>query len=147
MIYLNPMKPAKSFWAIIFFLAVLKFILPFVLQSQAYELQRDEYLYFQQGQHLALGYMENPPMLTWLAAISSMLGGSEFWIKFWPSFIGAGTLVVTCLITAEFGGRVFAQLIAGLSIIGGAFLRVHSLFQPNVLDIFFWTLSLYYLVR
>lgn len=128
-------------------LAAVKFLLPFILQSPVYELQRDEYLYYQQGQHFDLGYLENPPLLSWLGMISSWLGGSEFWIKLWPSLFGAFTIIVTCLLTAEFGGRAFAQFLAGLGIITGAYLRMHSLFQPNILDIFFWTLSIYLLVR
>jgi len=141
------MKQAKPDWRIIILLAIVKFCLPFILQSPVYELQRDEYLYYQQGLHLDLGYLENPPLLSYLGTISSWLGGSEFWIKFWPSLLGACTVVVTCLVAAEFGGRLFAQLIAGLGILTGAYLRMHSLFQPNILDIFFWTLAIYFFVR
>ena len=141
------MKSASPYWVIILLLAIVKFILPFVLQSPVYELQRDEYLYYQQGQYFALGYLENPPLLSGLGMISSWLGGSVFWIKFWPSLFGSLTLIVSCLLAAEFGGKRFAQFVAGLAIITGAFLRVHSLFQPNILDIFFWTLSIYFFVR
>ena len=141
------MKPARPFWIIILLLAIVKFVLPFVLQSPVYELQRDEYLYYQQGQHFGLGYLENPPLLSWLGLISFWMGGSVFWIKFWPSLFGSLTLIVTCLIAVEFGGKRFAQFVAGLAIITGAFLRIHSLFQPNILDIFFWTLSIYFIVR
>jgi 4-amino-4-deoxy-L-arabinose transferase-like glycosyltransferase len=141
------MKPARPFWILILLLAIVKFILPFVLQSPVYELQRDEYLYYQQGQYFDLGYLENPPLLPWLGMISSWMGGSVFWIKFWPSLFGSLTLIVTCLIAVEFGGKRFAQFVVGLAIITGAFLRIHSLFQPNILDIFFWTLSIYFIVR
>jgi hypothetical protein len=110
-------------------------------------LQRDEYLYYQQGLHFDIGYLENPPLLSYLGMISSWLGGSVFWIKFWPSLLGALTVIITCLLTAEFGGRLFAQFIAGLAILTGAYLRMHSLFQPNILDIFCWSLSVYFLVR
>ncbi|MFI5130402.1 MAG: ArnT family glycosyltransferase [Chitinophagales bacterium] len=141
------MKRASPYWPLIIALAALKFILPFILQSPVYELQRDEYLYYQQGQHFDWGYMENPPLLSYLGMISFWLGGSVFWIKFWPSLFGALTLVVSCLLTVEFGGKRFAQFLVALSIITGAFLRVHSLFQPNILDIFFWTLTIYSIVR
>jgi 4-amino-4-deoxy-L-arabinose transferase-like glycosyltransferase len=141
------MKKAFPFWPLIIALAVVKFILPFVLQSPVYEMQRDEYLYYQQGLHFDLGYLENPPLLSYLGMISSWFGGSVFWIKFWPSLFGSLTLVVSCLLAAEFGGKRFAQFITGLCIITGAFLRVHSLFQPKILDIFFWTLSVYCIVR
>lgn len=112
-----------------------------------YELHRDEYLYYQQGQHFALGYLENPPLIGYLGMISSWLGGSEAWIKFWPCLFGAATVVLTCLIVAELGGKIFAQFIGGLSIITGSFIRMHYLFQPNFLDIFFWTLAVYFLIR
>ena len=134
-------------WWLIILLAIIKFILPFLLQSSVYELQRDEFLYYQQGQHLALGYLENPPLLSYMAAISSWLGGTEHWIRFWPSLIGALSIITTCLLTAELGGKFFAQLLAGISIMTGAFLRTHALFQPNILDVFFWTLSIYFLIR
>ena len=135
------------YWPLILLLAIIKFVLPLFLQHPLYELHRDEYLYYQQGQHLALGYMENPPLLSWLGHISSWFGGSPSWIKLWPSLFGAGTVVIACLIAAELGGKLFAQFIAGISIMTGAFMRMHYLFQPNAPDIFFWTLALYFLIR
>lgn len=141
------MKKAEAYWPLILLLSLIKFILPIFLQHPVYELQRDELLYYQQGQHFDFGYLENPPLLSYLGMISSWFSGSEAWIKIWPCLFGTGTLVVTCLITAELGGRMFAQLLAGTGIITGAFLRIHFLFQPNILDIFFWTLSIYFIIR
>ena len=141
------MKVVKPYWPLILVLAIIKFILPFILQSPVYELQRDEFLYYQQGLHFDWGYLENPPLLSYLGIISSWFDGNEFTIKFWPCLFGAATLIVTCLITADLGGKRFAQFIAGLGIITGAYLRVHFLFQPNILDIFFWTLAIYFIIR
>jgi 4-amino-4-deoxy-L-arabinose transferase-like glycosyltransferase len=141
------MKKAEPYWPLIILLAFLKFLLPLLLQHPVYELQRDEYLYYQQGQHFDLGYLENPPLLSWLGSISSLLGGSESWIKFWPCLFGAATIVVACLITASLGGKIFAQFLTGICILTGAFMRVNFLFQPNSLDIFFWTLSVYFIIR
>jgi hypothetical protein len=129
----------------IFLLAAIKFVLPFVLQHTTYELHRDEYLYYQQGQHLALGYLECPPLIGWLGYLSSLLGGGFFVIKFWASFVGALTVIVTAAIAKELGGKLLAQLLAGFCII--IYLRSHFLFQPNFLDIFFWSLSAFYLLR
>lgn len=137
----------KKDWLIILLLAALKMVLPFLLSHPAFGLHRDEYLYFEQGHHLALGYLENPALIGWLASISSLLGGSFLWIKFWPAVVGAATLMVTAGITKELGGRSFALLIAGLGIICSGYLRVHFLFQPNFLEIFFWTLGAYFLLR
>jgi Dolichyl-phosphate-mannose-protein mannosyltransferase len=140
-------KRAEAYWPLILLLATIKFLLPLFQQDALYELQRDEYLYYQQGLRFDLGYLENPPLLSWLGMVSSWFGGSASWIKLWPCLFGAATVVITCMIAAELGGKLFAQFIAGLGIISGAYIRVHYLFQPNFLDIFFWTLSIYFLIR
>jgi hypothetical protein len=132
---------------LIWILAALKFGLPFLLQHPVYELHRDEYLYYAQGQHLDFGFLECPPLLALLGAISALLGGSFFWIKFWPALFGALMLLVTTRIAKELGGRLFAQLVAALSVLFSAYLRTNFLFQPNFLEHFFWTLAAYYLVR
>lgn len=137
----------KNDWIIIFILAALKMVLPFLLSHPAFGLHRDEYLYYEQGHHLSLGYLENPALIGWLAGISSFLGGSFFWIKFWPAVVGVANLLVTAAIAREFGGRRFAMTIAALGIICSGYLRTHFLFHPNFLEIFFWTLSAYYLLR
>lgn len=133
---------------LIVFLALVKFLIPLVvLNNNVWELHRDEYLYYQQGQHLAFGYLECPSLLAFMASISSLAGGSAFTVKFWPAFFGALTLVVTTSIVKEMGGKLFAQFIAALGILFSGYMRIHFLFQPNFLEIFFWTLSAYYLLR
>lgn len=137
----------KNIPSIILMLAALKFVLPFLLQHPVYELHRDEYLYYAQGQHLDFGFLENPPLIGLLGAISSLLGGTEFWIKFWPAIFGAATLLIAARIAKELGGGLFAQIIAALGILFSAYLRMHFLFQPNFLDVFFWTGAAYYIIR
>lgn len=141
------MNAVKTTWALIFLLAIIKFALPYYLQHPVYELHRDEFLYLEQGHHLAWGYMEVPPMLSWLAWFTHFLGGSFFWVKFWPSLFGAFTLIITSRMVKEMGGGFFAILIAGLCIMFTAYLRVHFLFQANFLDIFWWSLSAYLVIR
>jgi hypothetical protein len=128
-------------------LAFLKFLLPFILQHPMYELHRDEMLYIEQGNHLAWGFMEVPPLLSIFAKLALLCNGSFFWIKFWPALIGATNVFIVCNMAAEMGGKAFAQFVAGLCLITSAYLRVHYLFQPNFSEIFFWTLSAYYIIR
>jgi len=142
------MNQNKNFaWGLIIVLAIIKFIIPFLLQHPVYELHRDEFLYLEQGHHLAWGYMEVPPMLSWLAWLTHLLGDSFFWVKFWPSFFGAITLIITCRMVKEMGGGFFAILIAGLCIMFTAYLRVHFLFQANFLEVFWWSLAAYFIIR
>ena len=45
------------------------------------------------------------------------------------------------------GGNLYAIFVAGLCIMFTAFLRFHFLFQANFLDIFWWSLSAYFIIR
>ena len=122
---------------LLFFLAALKFILPFLLQNGLYEPHRDEMLYVAEGNHLAWGFMEVPPLLSLLAWTTHLFNNNIFWLKFWPSFFGALTMIISGKIVLSLGGRSFAIFMLFLSFIVGAFLRMHFLFQPNFLEIFF----------
>jgi hypothetical protein len=128
-------------------LAALKFVLPFLLQHPVYELHRDEYLYYEQGHHLDFGFLENPSLIGVMAFISLLLGGSFFWIKFWPSLLGVLTILITAGIVRELGGKFFACVVAALGILFTAYMRIHFLFQPNALEICSWTLGIYFLLR
>ena len=130
-----------------FLLAIIKFSLPFLLQNSIYEMHRDEFLYLEQGHHLAWGFMEVPPLLSLFSKATLLLGGGFYWVKFWPSLIGAITLFITCSMARQMRGNLFSQFVAGLCLIIGPYLRVHYLFQVNFLEIFFWTLSAYFIVR
>lgn len=129
-------------------LAAGKFLLQWLLSGR-YGLHRDEYLYLDMGRHLAWGYKEIPPLLApfaWLA--QAVFGHSVLGVKFFPALFGGLTVLLTGLIAREAGGRRRAQLAAGLAVaLAPVYLAMHGLFQPNFLDVFFWTLYGYLLVR
>jgi len=141
------MKLNKPLWILIIFLALIKFLLPFILQSPLYEPHRDEFLYLAEGNHAAWGFMEVPPLLSVFAWLTNLFGGSIFWIKFWPSIFGSLTFIVVANIVLSLGGRSFALFLSFLPFIFGAFLRIHFLFQPNFIEVFFWTMLAYSLIR
>src|SRR5436190_16358643 len=116
---------------ILLLLALVKVLMPLVIHHYEFELHRDEYLYYQQGQHWDLGFLENPPMIGILGSLSQMMGGNFFWIRIWPALFGALTLVITIGIVKELGGKFFAQVIAALGILFSVYMRIHFLFQPN----------------
>ena len=103
------------------FLALVKFLLPFILQDSLYELHRDEMLYIPQGNHLAWGFMEVPPLLSIFAKLVLMCGSGFYWVKFWPSLLGALNVFLVCKMAADMGGKLFAQFIAGLCLIEVSF--------------------------
>ncbi len=125
---------------LIYFLAILKFIIPFVLVPSFYELHRDEYLYLAEAKHLAWGYMEVPPMLSFLGWIANLFGGTMFWVKLWPGLFGAATFIITAKVATDLGGKTFAIVLCFLPFILTGYIRLFYLFHPNFLDAFFWTL-------
>jgi 4-amino-4-deoxy-L-arabinose transferase-like glycosyltransferase len=132
---------------ILYLLAFVKLVLPFFLQNPIYEPHRDEFLYLAEGHHLAWGFMEIPPLLSVFAWLSDSLGTSIFWIKFWPSLFGAFTYIIVGKIILSLGGRIMALFLGFLPFIFGAYLRVNFLFQPNFLEIFFWTMIGFSVIR
>jgi hypothetical protein len=137
----------KKEYRILWLLALLKFILPFILQNSIYEPQRDEFLYLAEGYHMAWGYMEVPPLLSVFAWFTNLFGTGMFWLKFWPSLFGSLTYIIVGKIILSFGGRWFALVLGFFAFIFGAYLRVHFLFQPTFLEIFFWTLMAFSILR
>ena len=132
---------------LLYVLALLKIIIPYFLQNPVYEPHRDELLYLAEGHHLAWGFMEVPPVLSIFAWLTHLLGDGMFWVKFWPSLLGAATFVVAGKIVLSLGGKSFSLLLLFLSFLFSAYLRVFFLFQPNAPEIFFWTLIAYSLIR
>jgi hypothetical protein len=132
---------------IIYLLAFVKFIAPFFLQSAVYGPQRDEFLYLAEGHHMDWGFMEVPPLLSVFAWLTNTLGGSMFWIKFWPSLFGALNFIIVGKTIQSLGGKTFALFLGFFPFVLDVYLRVHYLFQPNFLEIFFWTMITYSLIR
>jgi len=137
----------KKEYKLLYIFAIIKFILPYLLQNSYYQPQRDEFLYLAEAHHLAWGYMEVPPLLSVFAWFTNLFGTSVFWLKFWPSLFGALTYILVGKIILSFGGKVFALFLGLLPFIFSAYLRVHFLFQPNFLEIFFWTMIAFSILR
>ena len=137
----------KKTTSLIYLLAIIKFILPYLLQNSYYEPHRDEFLYLAEGHHLAWGFMEIPPMLSIFAWLTHLFGDGMFWIKFWPNLFGALTFIYTAKIVQKLGGSTFAIFLAFLPFVFGVYLRLFFLFQPNTPEVFFWTLIAYSVLR
>jgi Dolichyl-phosphate-mannose-protein mannosyltransferase len=128
--------------------AAVKFLAQLLLSGR-YGLHRDEYLYLDMARHLAWGYKEIPPLLAPLAWLArAVFGHSVLGVKFFPALFGGLTVLLAGLIAREAGGGRRAQLAAGLGVaLAPVYLAMHGLLQPNFLDVFFWTLYGYLVVR
>ena len=83
----------------------------------AYGFFRDELYYIACSDHLAWGYVDQPPFSLYLLKLSRLLfGNSLMAIRIIPTLMHTGTIVITGLIVKEMGGKVFAIFIAGLAV-------------------------------
>ena len=126
---------------------LLKFILQYFLISSGYDLHRDEYLHLDQAQHLAWGYTSVPPFTSWISWLIYFLGGSVFWVKFFPALFGALTLVVVWKAVEELSGNLFALTLSATCVLFSALLAINTLYQPNSFDVLSWTTFYFVLIQ
>ena len=109
---------------------------------------RDELYYIVAGQRLSFGYVDFPPMIALLAALMNVVAGdSLFAIHVIPAFAGAEIVFLAGKIASELGGGIKAQVLAAVAAMFSASFAVASIFSMDVLDMFWWTLLAYILVR
>jgi hypothetical protein len=110
---------------------------------------RDEMLYLSLGMHPATGYSSVPPMiglLSWL--IQNIFGYSVYAVRLVPALAGGLMVLLVARIARELGGSKYAAFLGAIGfIIAGFSLRTFSLFMPVFIDVLFWTLFFYILVR
>src|SRR2546423_10624771 len=83
------------------------------LTNGRYGYFRDELYYIACGQHLAFGYVDQPPLSILLIRLSQILfGNSLFAIRLLPALAGAATIAITGAIARELGGRGWAVALA-----------------------------------
>lgn len=126
---------------------LLKFIIQYSLIGSQYDLQRDEYLHLDQANHLAWGYLSVPPVTSWISYIIKLLGNSVFWIKFFPAFFGALTILVVWKTIEELKGNLFALIFGASCITFSVLFRLNILYQPNSLDVLCWTMMCYLIIK
>ena len=97
-------------------LAAAKFLIHIgVNLNGAYGFFRDEFYYIACSDHLAFGYVDQPPLSILLLKISRILFGDSLTaIRLFPALAGALTVFLTGRIVKELGGGRFAQLFAAL---------------------------------
>ncbi len=109
---------------------------------------RDEFNYMSSGDHLAWGYVDQPPLLPFLVRVSrAILGDSLRSLRFLAALAMSATVVLTGLIVREFGGRRFALLLSAVAvIIAPMYLSNGSLVTTNCLEPLLWMGCAYFAI-
>jgi hypothetical protein len=113
------------------------------------EYHRDELLYFSLGQHPAFGYNSVPPIIGITAFLmQSIFGFSLFAVRLLPALASGAMVILVSAIAREMGGGSYARILAALGfLISGFALRTFSMFMPVFIDVLFWTLIFYLIIR
>lgn len=115
----------------------------------AYGFFRDELYYIACSDHLALGYVDQPPFSLYVLKVSRLIFGDSLTaIRLVPTLAHTATIIVTGLIVKQMGGKSYAVFIGCLGVFASLIHVAMSLiFSMNAIDIFLWSLAIYYLLK
>jgi hypothetical protein len=131
-----------------FFFALAALALHFFARER-YGFFRDELYYIACGNHLAFGYVDQPPLVAVAARLSQFgLGAGLAGFRCLPALAGALLVFLTGWTARELGGRRFAQALAALAaLLAPLYLAFGSFLSMNAFEPVLWLGCAYILVR
>ena len=133
--------------ALIWAIALAKLLFHIYFNNR-YGYFRDEFNYIACGDHLAWGYVDQPPLIPFLIHICrAVLGDSLRSIRFIPALASSLLVVQTAVLAREFGGRRFALLLSAITVvIAPQYLSNGSLLGTNCLEPNLWMGCAYFAI-
>src|SRR5436309_12397146 len=143
----NQRRSSAELILLILFSAVA--LLVHLLTNGRYGYFRDELYYIACGRHLALSYVDQPPISILLLRLSqALLRDSLFAIRLLPALAGAATVGLTGAIARELGGRGCAIALACSGSLCALFNRAGGIFfSMNAFEQLLWMGCVYLRIR
>ncbi|PYV59340.1 MAG: hypothetical protein DMG90_12190 [Acidobacteria bacterium] len=128
-------------------IALAKFLLHCYFNNR-YGYFRDEFNYIACGDHLAWGYVDQPPLIPFLIHIGrAVLGDSLRSIRFIPALASSLLVIQAAVITRQLGGRKFALLLTAVTtLIAPQYLSNGSLLTTDCLEPNLWMGCAYFAI-
>jgi len=132
---------------VVLLLALANFLLHLYFNNQ-YGYFRDEFDYMACGNHLAWGYVDQPPLIPFLTKLSWLvLGDSLRSIRIIPALATSAAIILTAVLARELGGRRFAMVLSAVAFIAvPIYLSDGSLLTTNCLEPLLWTGCIYFAI-
>jgi Dolichyl-phosphate-mannose-protein mannosyltransferase len=113
-----------------------------------YGIIRDEFYYVACSNHLAAGYVDQPPLSSFILFFSiKLFGDSIFSLRLLPAVASAGTVFVTGQMTRKLKGGSLAVFLSCLSIsLAPQFIGINTIYSMNAFDWMFWALAAYMVI-
>jgi hypothetical protein len=108
-----------------------------------YGLFRDEYYYLACADHLAWGYVDQPPLsIAVLAMVKAILGDSILAVRLVPALLGALLVLLAGELARALGGGRYARVLAAVSVAAvPQYLGQAGYYSMNSFDLVFWALA------
>ena len=134
--------------AIVLYLAAAVLVLQLATANR-YGYFGDEMYHMACGEHMAWGYVDQPPLIAVFAWLTRHLfGTSLFAIRLFPAMASFVLVWLTGVLARELGGGRFAQALAALcSACAGVYLILGHLFTMNVFEPLLWMGCAYVVIR
>src|SRR5580658_1286805 len=134
--------------AIVLYVALVRIVL-YLFAGPYYGYFRDELYYLACGEHPAWGYVDQPPLIAWIAwFLQHTIGTSILALRLLPALAGAATVILSGSLARELGGRRWAMFLASLAALAAPVLLAFShLFTMNAFDPLLWTAIALLIVR
>ena len=141
-------SPFLSGTAILVYVALVRIVL-YLIAGRNYGYFRDELYYLACGEHPAWGYVDQPPMIAWVAWLLQHTIGASLWaLRLLPALAGVATVILTGLLARELSGRRWAMLLASLAaLLAPVLLAFSHLFTMNAFNPPLWTAIAFLVVR
>jgi len=146
-----PRRDQRSFFvngmAVIWAIAIAKLLFHIYFNNR-YGYFRDEFNYMSCGDHLAWGYVDQPPLIPFLIYICrATLGDSLRSVRFIPALASSLLVVQTAFIARELGGKRFALLLSAVAAaLAPQYLSNGSLLGTNCLEPNLWMGCAYFAI-
>jgi hypothetical protein len=120
-----------------------------VYASGGYGYFRDELYFIVCGEHLAWGYVDQPPLIPLIAwTMHSLLPNSLLALRLVPALAHAGTIALIAETARLLTGGRWSQALAGLSVlVGGVFLAQGTILMTDAFQPLTWLFCSYAIIR
>lgn len=145
---MKPVERPSRAAVIVLSIAAAKLVFHLLIANR-YGIFRDELYYLACSEHLDIGYVDQPPLIAFIAWIARHgFGESLLGLRFLPAVAGAATVWLTGKLTRELGGGVFAQALAALAAFAAPiFLLMHHWLTMNAFEPPIWVACAWCVVR
>ncbi len=110
---------------------------------------RDELYYLACSEHLGFGYVDQPPLVAFLAWFARhIFGESLVGLRLLPALAAGGTVLLTAAMARHLGGSLFASALAALLVaLAPIYVSLFGFLSMNAFDVLFWATALHALIR